>query len=195
MGNFKEMKRTKQLGFELLEHKNVKLFGGSLLKGHAKVKRPITTGRPMHLVMRSLIARGPKSFLRYDRAITNIINSQGLRFGVKIYRNANAGNHIHLIVLPRSRRAFNGFIRAVTGLVARLVLKKERGSSKDMDQQDDKFETTTFWEKRPFTRILEWGRDYKRACDYLTQNTLEALGFIPYKPRGLGRKQFKESTA
>ncbi len=40
-----------------------------------------------------------------------------------------------------------------------------------------------FWEYRPFSRLLHWGKDYKTAISYLLQNTLEALGFTPYTPR------------
>lgn len=40
-----------------------------------------------------------------------------------------------------------------------------------------------FWDFRPFSRILYWGRDYQTACRYLLRNTLEALGFIKYQPR------------
>src|SRR3990167_6268083 len=98
------MKRARQAGFEILEMKSVKHFGGAYLKNsHAKTKRPITTKRAMHLVLRSLLAKGALSLLRKDKEIREIIIEQGERFGVKVYRLANAGKHLHLIVLPRSR--------------------------------------------------------------------------------------------
>ncbi len=93
--------------------------------------------------------------------------------GVKVYRFANSGNHLHLVILPRSRPAFQAFIRAVSGLIARITLKVERGRALGI----------RFWDARPFTRILAWGRDFRRTSDYLLRNTLEALGFIPYRPR------------
>ena len=40
-----------------------------------------------------------------------------------------------------------------------------------------------FWEFRPFSRIVNWGRDFKTCVQYFKQNVLEALGFVPYKPR------------
>ena len=40
-----------------------------------------------------------------------------------------------------------------------------------------------FWEFRPFSRIVNWGRDFKTCVQYLKKNVLEALGFVPYKPR------------
>lgn len=126
--------------------------------------------------MRSLLAKGPLSLLKYDHEIRKIIENQARTFGIKVYRQANGGNHLHMVILPRSRTAFNGFVRAISGLIARLVLGAERGSSKNVQ----------FWERRPFTRIVAWGRDYKKVCNYLLQNTLEALGFILYQPRKTG---------
>lgn len=179
------MKQAKQLGFEILEDNNVRYFGGAYLnKGNPKKKRPISIKNTSHLVMRSLLAVGPLSLLRHDKKIREIIEGQAKLSGVKVYRLANGGNHLHMIVLPRSRVAFNGFIRAVTGLIARTVLKAERGDPKGVQ----------FWERRPFTRIVEWGQDYKNTCAYLLQNTLEALGFIPYQPRKT-RYKVKHSTA
>lgn len=170
----KPLKRQKQLVFELLSNQNIKHFGGAYLKNsNPKEKRPLSTKRPLHLVMRSLLAKGERSFLRKDREIQSLIRGQGRQLGVKVYRIANGGNHLHLVVLPHSRVAFNRFIRAISGLIARRILGAQRGSPKDQK----------FWEKRPFTRIVEWGRDYKVVSQYLVQNTLEALGFIPYQPR------------
>ncbi len=40
-----------------------------------------------------------------------------------------------------------------------------------------------FWQFRPFSRITNWGRDFKKCIGYLKQNVLEAFGFVNYKPR------------
>ncbi len=40
-----------------------------------------------------------------------------------------------------------------------------------------------FWQFRPFSRITNWGRDFKQCIGYLKQNVLEAFGFVNYKPR------------
>jgi REP element-mobilizing transposase RayT len=123
--------------------------------------------------MRSTLATGPRSFLKKRRQLEELVKSTGKAKGVKIYRMANAGNHLHLIVLPKTRASYKAFIRSISGLIARVTLGAERGRAKGQ----------RFWDALPFTRILEWGRAYRTACDYLLQNTLEALGFIPYKPR------------
>ena len=168
------MKKQKQLGFELLEGKNVKHFGGAHLKNsNPKEKRPISTKRSMHLVLRSSMAKYDYSLLKKDQKIRTIVSAQGRAFGVKIYKQANGGNHLHLIVLPRSRQAFQSFIRAVSGLIAREILGAQRGNPQHIK----------FWDQRPFTRIVEWGKDFRKVSRYLLQNTLEALGFIGYQPR------------
>src|SRR5947207_3188167 len=115
------MRREKQLGFEILEGNKAKYIGGAyLLNSNAKEARPISVKKSSHLVMRSLHAKGQRSFLRFDETIQNTVRKQGKKFGVKVYRFANGGSHLHMIILPRSRVAFNAFIRSISGLIARL---------------------------------------------------------------------------
>ena len=167
-------KRTKQLGFDILNTPSKKYFGcAHLNKSHAKTKRPITTKLPMHLVLRSSIAKGSLSFLKKDKLIYTVIASQAKRHGVRLYNYANGGNHIHLLVLPSSRQAFINFTRAISGLVARLILGAERGCAKGIK----------FWDQRPFSDIVNWGKHFNRVTSYLNQNVLEAYGFIAYSPR------------
>ena len=178
------MHSPKQLGFKILDTKNTpKHFGGACLgKSNPKEKRPLSTKKAMHLVMRSSLAKGAQSFRRKDKEVFKIVQKQAQQLGVKLYRYANGGNHLHLIVLPLSRSAFNKFVRAVSGLIARLILVTERGRPMPRNTQ--------FWDQRPFTRILEWGADFYNTCDYLLKNTLEAYGFVTYSPRNsAGHKQ------
>ncbi len=165
----------RQLLFPAFEKLSLKIFGGSRTQGNPREQRPITTKRPMHLVMKSSHAKGEFSFLKGKRVkrIKDLIHRSAKAHGVKIYRYANSGNHLHLIIMPPSRSAYHKFIRSISGLIARLTLGVERGKALGLQ----------FWDARPFSRILEWGRDFRVACDYLEQNILEALGFIPYRPR------------
>jgi REP element-mobilizing transposase RayT len=154
----------------------VKEFGGSSLKGNAHEQRPIAVKRSIHLVMKSSLARGEQSFLSKKRAkrIEDLIYRQGNLHGVKVYRFANSGNHLHLLIQPISRKAFLKYVRAISGLIARITLGAKKGKALGLK----------FWDARPFTRIIEWGRDFRNVCNYVLQNTLEAIGFIPYQPRG-----------
>jgi hypothetical protein len=58
---------------------------------------------------------------------------QGRRHGVKVYRVANAGNHLHLLVRFTKRRGLQNFLRGSCGLIARKVLGAERGRAKKWD--------------------------------------------------------------
>jgi REP element-mobilizing transposase RayT len=205
------MRLAKQLGFHILDARNArygggtrifggdaKRFGGSLLKNsNAKTKRPLATKRSMHLVLRSSVAKGPKSFLRRSRAVEAIINRQARIHSVRIYKLANAGNHLHLVVTPSSRIAYNRFIRSVAGLIARLVRNKQRGASKAINAI--RAGKIKFWDKRPFTRIVEWGREFRDVLGYLRKNTLEAMGFLSHAERDLAaharkiREAFQDS--
>ena len=66
-----------------------------------------------------------------------------------------------------SPRLFAGFLRAISGIIARTVLGAQRGEPKGKK----------FWDARPFTRIVAWGKAYTAACRYLIKNQLEAVGF------------------
>jgi REP element-mobilizing transposase RayT len=122
------------------------------------------------------MAIGKRSFLEPARAqrIEKMVHRLGKLQGVKVYRFANSGNHLHLLVLPRSRKAFHDFVRSVAGVAARLSLGKERGKAalkikkKSLEKNSDH---STFWDARPFTRIVEWGREFK-----MTSGALESRG-------------------
>jgi hypothetical protein len=128
--------------------------------------------------MRSRFAVGKNSFRQKHLAdgIFAIVQKQCERFNVRLYQYGNGGNHLHLMVMPRSRRGYCGFIRSVTGLIARLTLRTERSRPKNLK----------FWDARPFSRVVIWGRDFRQLSQYLVQNTLEAFGFIEHHPRGRG---------
>ena len=157
----------------LFENKEKRFFGGILLKGKRKSRRPLCNKSAIHLVVRSEKATGRASFSRYKPQISACLKKHARKFGVKIYRDAIQSNHIHLVLRITNRKLYGYFIAATTGTIARIVT---RGAGL-------KKQNRTFWEARPFTRILYWGKDYKQSMGYLLQNVLEALGFVPYKPR------------
>ena len=79
-----------------------------------------------------------------------------------------------VVVLP-SIPAWKQFIRSTTGLIARLVMHVERASGKGV----------RFWTGRPWTRIVQWGRDLRGVYRYIHLNKVEALGFSRYTARVL----------
>jgi len=138
-----------------------KEFGGELLKRRRKSRRPLSTKRPIHNVLRANLKTG--SFVKYRNKINSVLKEFSQRFNVRIYKLGIARDHIHLVIKVDSRNDYSNFVRAVTGVLAKLF----------------KFR----WLFRPFTRVIEWGRDFKRVCQYVLQNDLEGLGLIPYQKR------------
>ena len=180
---FAEMKRTEQQ-IKLFNERIPRQFGGMLLKGNAKVARPLSTKHAIHLVIKSQLAVGKRSFLQSKNAgrIEGIVRRTAVAKGIRIYHFVNVGNHLHLVIkLDRStllagRRAFHSFIRSVTGLIARHVLSAERNHARGIK----------FWQARPFTRLVSWGRDYNRVHRYMAKNADQARERIAIADWGFG---------
>ena len=183
------MKKQKQL--ELFK-KDLRFFGGALLEGKRKSRRVLSTKEPIHIVMRSLWAKGENSFLhrRNKKPIENLIQKTAKAYLVRVYRVALVGNHIHLLVLARNRTQYKSFIRVLSSQIASQVMRNLSFKSFKQSLRGDggkqalkQGKEQQFWQYRPFSRVLFWGRDFKNCCKYLVQNTLEALGFIEYQAR------------
>jgi hypothetical protein len=75
---------------------------GALGRGRRKLERPVSTRRPMHVVLSSKRARGEWSMRKHDRAI-KALRAAARRFAVRVYDFANVGTHLHLLVRVRRR--------------------------------------------------------------------------------------------
>ena len=102
--------------------------GGEVRRGRRKLERPVSTRRPMHVVLTSRRARGPWSLRKHDRTVRDVLRRMARRFDVRIYDYANVGSHLHLIVRARRREGFRAFLRSFAGIVARRVTGAERAS-------------------------------------------------------------------
>jgi len=153
-----------------------KIHGGEIRKGKRKEARPIATKRPMHLTLRSSQVKGKRSLQTKKREIENLVAVFSKQFHVGIYSQSNNGNHLHLIVQPQTRGGFKRFLMALSGRIAQLMTKANKGKPL----------AGKFWDFIPFTRIVEWGNDFVNAWRYVKQNQLEAAGLIPYQPRSCG---------
>jgi REP element-mobilizing transposase RayT len=157
------MRKKKQLEFESLR-KPKDSFGGSLLKGNAKTKRPLDSKLPILLTLRAVKGgmRLPKAFGKVDAAV----NRCARKYGVRVYQYANVGNHIHLLIKIPRRGAWAGFIRELTGEIAAAM--------KVLFDIKEKF-----WMFRPHTRIVHgWRKAFTIAKSYVYLNIIEAEGFI-----------------
>jgi REP element-mobilizing transposase RayT len=138
-----------------------KEFGGSLLKGVRKTKRPLSTKHPIHLILKSC---EPNLFNPGNRALEKTIRATARRFNVKLFDLTFNWSHIHSVIQIKDAEDYRAFIRAVTSLISALV-KKNKPNLK------------TIFTLRPFTRVISWGRELKSVMNYQILNKMEAMGF------------------
>src|SRR5262249_17109473 len=136
--------------------------GGAVAR-RRKAERPVSTRRPMHLVLASSRARGAWSLRRHDSAIRATLRMAARRHGIRVYEFANVGSHLHLLVRARRREAFQGFLRSFAGLVARRITGARRGLPRGR-----------FWSGLAWSRVVAWGRDCVGVRDYIVRNEIEA---------------------
>jgi REP element-mobilizing transposase RayT len=158
--------------------KEALFFGGSLLKNsHARSARPLSSKELIHIVLKSDKAvLSDKTDLRLtsrQSEVERIIKDKLISYGIKIYQLAIASNHIHILISFKNRRKYFSWVKKITGLIARKMLKAEKGSPA----------RESFWTYRPFTRVVYWGRDFRSVMSYIKRNILEAIGAIAYTPR------------
>ncbi len=149
-------------------------FGGTLLKAKRKSRRPLSTKHAIHVVLsaKTILRRG--TLLKHQGLVRSELTKAAKRWGIRIYKYAIEKGHIHLLVRIPTRAAYKNFIQRATGAIA-LKLK-----IKDL------------WDLRPFTRIVNWGKDFKQVGAYIEMNFLEAEGFIDQQPRGKGSKKNRD---
>jgi REP element-mobilizing transposase RayT len=140
-------------------------FGGSLLKNsNAKTKRPLDSKLPIHLVLRSKkgVMRLPKTFREVNQTVSRVAK----KHGVTIYKYANVGNHLHMVIKIPARTRWSAFIRELSGRIAHQM----HGFKKAKER---------FWLQRPFTRVIRgWRKAFRIVLQYVELNQLEADGFI-----------------
>lgn len=153
-------------------------YGGSLLNGKRKGKRPVTLSKPLHLVMRSEVAIGKLSLRHFSKMIKFKLETSALKFHVKVYKLSINRNHLHLCIQGQDRQEIASFLKVFAGIIAKRILAHSEIKLKK------------FWTERVYSRVVQWGRDFRYVIAYIYQNTLEAEGLVPYKPR---KKQKKKS--
>lgn len=143
--------------------------GGSVRAGRRKLARPFDPRRPLHVVLRSSRARGNWSLLhpRNKARVHALLEGSAKRFGVRLYRSANSGNHLHLLLKARDRRGLQAFLRLAAGRIAFVVTGARKGKP-----------VGRFWDSLAYSRVLGWGKELERVKRYLTRNLLEGLGAL-----------------
>src|SRR2546423_15002051 len=82
--------------------------GGAIRRRRRKLERPVSTRRPMHVVLSSRHARGACNLKKHDRAVREALRAMARRFEVPIYDFANAGWPLHVLLRAGRRARFTG---------------------------------------------------------------------------------------
>ena len=139
----------------------------SARRGMRKIRRPIAVKSPMHIVFRSARARGAWSFLHErNRFLVNaLVYEVADRFEVRVHGYENVGNHIHLLVRVRHRRHLQAFLRVLGQRIMFLVTGAAKGNPKGR-----------FFDTIAYSRVVDWGKDFRTVKRYFVKNLFEALG-------------------
>lgn len=149
-------------------------FGGELLLNKRKSKRPLSIKKPIHLVIRSEQA---KVFTPWNFSLETFVHKLALQFNIKIYDLSLNWNHIHAVIKIKDRQDYVRFIRSLTSILAARIRTARN-------------QVGVVFSLRPFTRILEWGRDFKNALSYVLINQLESVALVQSRKsnRHLGKQ-------
>jgi len=142
--------------------------GGDTRIGMRKVARPLATdGRFMHVVFRSTQAVGEKDFRYGDnyQKIREILDFVGRKTGVELGKFRNVGNHFHFLIRSLDANSLRRFLKLFPQKVALYMTGAKKGHPKGR-----------FFDLTPFSRIVEWGRDYATVIRYFIKNGLEEIG-------------------
>ncbi|MBC7396308.1 MAG: transposase [Bdellovibrionales bacterium] len=150
--------------------------GGNPSIKRRKTARPFAPKAPLHLVLRSARAKGTWSLLHHKNkaTVTSMIYVYADRFKVTVYRAANLGNHIHLLVKATDRKNLADFLRVLAGRIAVVVTGAQKGG-----YVNGKFHVAKkigrFWDYLYWSRLVNWGADFYRVRKYVLTNELEAF--------------------
>jgi REP element-mobilizing transposase RayT len=139
--------------------------------------RPISTQHSMHFVLRSSLARGDWSFLRHKDKISEIVNENSKKFGVRIHSLANVGNHLHMHLHFTNRYTYKRFIRAISAAIMMTVTGASRWKTFAQIVREKQLSATHFWDRRPFSRIIIGFKALLNLRDYVQVNRFEQWGY------------------
>ena len=179
------MGRSRQISFLPKLKSRSGRFGGTLHgKGNPKTARNESFKTPMHITLKSSRAVGDRSFLLHAREIEKILRDQARHFHIDFIDGANAGNHLHILLRLRRQKSLGRYLRSVTGLISRRVLRAQRGSPSQflerLHEQQKKF-----WDARPFSRIVSYSDDFRGMLRYMQINRSETAGLSRQTARAM----------
>jgi REP element-mobilizing transposase RayT len=132
--------------------------------GQRKVQRPFDRKNPISITMKASRAKDKLSMLGMKNRTTveALLEICVKQSGGKVHRFANVGNHIHLLMSFRSRRAFQSFLRSFSGRVARAITGARKGKP-----------FGKFWDALAHSRVIVGAKAYGAIDRYIFANQLE----------------------
>lgn len=115
---------------------------------------------------------------RHCNHIRDLLERLKKRWGISVYRYANVGNHVHLLIGAKSRAQWQGFIRELSGGIAMIVTGARKGYALKRSKTAGVPESAQrgFWDHLVFSRIVSWGKDFNGVAEYVLKNLWEAAG-------------------
>ena len=170
-------------------------------------RRPLNIRRPVHLTLRSDLAKGHRSLLKNQAIVRRVLQRFAKRFRIQVYEFAICGNHIHCLVKAHARRELQSFFRTLAGQIPQRILQvypllhhehhHPRGGTPhrlSKRRSPHPKNRRVFWSLLLWSRIVSWGRDYQAVKAYVIQNTQEALEISAYKERAARPPKKKGSS-
>ena len=154
----------------LFREKHIGEHGGQLHAGKRKKRRPPAQNKPAHLILKSQTILEIGGFKNHEKILRSSLLKYSQTYNIKIYETAICSNHIHLCLLSPSTVLFKNFLRTITGQIAFQI-----------KQIFPELKKKSFWESRPYTKVINWEQQFDRVLDYIEKNQLETQGWIEYE--------------
>lgn len=155
--------------------------GGILRKKRkGRGKRFVSDRHSVHMVLRSSRAEGAWCFCRKENRLKlrNIIEKFSVKNDVEVHSWTPANGHIHLHLKFSSKRAYKAFVRAVTSAIAMAITGVSRWNKNALNPSEwDEVQRRSFWDHRPFTKIVFGVKYFLALKDYIEINKIEGFGF------------------
>lgn len=141
-----------------------------------RIYRQAITSNHLHLLLRITNRTLYRAFIRAvsGKIASHIMGQQSFKIFAKARVKLHTGDGSQIRNMMSNSKASN------------RDLSRDRSNDQSNNQRKVEDEiTSSVWQYRPFSRVVNWGQDFKSCAKYLLRNNLEAFGFIPYKPQKL----------
>ena len=128
--------------------------------------------------------------------VKRLVDGISKRFGIKILKFANVGNHLHLVIkLPgstmTSRRHYAKWIRLLTSRLAFEI----GGSKKGSPFRAENGNRVKFWDSIPFSRVIHGRRGWSIISRYVLKNEFESQGVSTTSAVAMANELFESAQA